>query len=481
MATTCSTNTGSTSAGSTTTACATKPLPALAALRALPASHVLIPGAAGYDAARRGWNAVHEQYPAAIVSPTSVDEVSRVVTAARRDGLRIALHTTGHNNGPLGPLADAVLVRTDLLRDVAVDPYARRVRAAGGARWGDVVRAVAQHGQSVLHGSSSGVGVVGYATGGGIGWYARAHGIAAHTITRAQVVLPDGEVVEASEGHNPELLWALRGGGGANFGIVTEIELATFPFDSAYAGLLAWDESRAHEVLQVWAEWATDAPSEVTTSFRILAFPDLDDVPADFRGRRMVVIDGAVLADDRRARRIIASLRNLHPEVDTFGRVPTAGLTQLHMDPDEPFPIPLVTASSLLDDLPVKAVEAFLDVAGDGSDLLIAEIRQLGGALSTPRPDHAALSHVPGRFAVFGAQLSPRATAEVPGPADGPARLVAAVAPWETGSSYLNFVEARTDVSRGFTDVAWDRLRRVRAMFDPSDAMRAVHPIPLPD
>jgi FAD binding domain len=454
------------------------PVPAV--LSVLPPERSVGPCDPSYDDARHGWNRLSEQRPVAVVSPISVEEVRQVVVAARRDGLRIAVHSTGHNNGPLGPLDDAVLVRTDLMRDVVVDPVAQRVRAAAGARWGDVVDAVAPHALSVLQGSSPTVGVIGYTTGGGIGWYARSLGLAAHSLVSAEVVLPTGDVVRSSSTERPDLLWALRGGGASNFGVVTSVELVAYPFDTTYAGVLAWEESAVEPVLATWATWATDGPPEVTTSFRIVAFPDLPDVPAPFRGRRMVLIDGAVNADDRTAQRVLAPLRDLRPVVDSFARVPTATLTGLHMDPTEPPPMSMSTETALLDELPPAAVDAFLEVAGAGSDLFIAEIRQLGGALSTPRPDHAAISHLPGRFAVFGALPSPDEEQSTGRPTT-PVRLVEAIRQWASTGVYLNFVERRHDVADGFETAAWDRLRRIRTAYDPSDTMRAVHPIPLLD
>src|SRR4051794_18844793 len=134
---------------------------------------VHLPGDPGYDAARMPWNVAVDQRPAAVAYPTSAEDVSEVVLAAAKLGLRVAPQCTGHNAGPLGPLGDAVLLRTSALNGVEVDAERRIARVEAGALWQDVVEAGAVHGLAALHGSSPDVGVVGYSLGGGIGWYAR--------------------------------------------------------------------------------------------------------------------------------------------------------------------------------------------------------------------------------------------------------------------------------------------------------------------
>jgi len=179
------------------------------------------------------------------------------------------------------------------------------------------------------------VGVVGYSLGGGMGWYARKLGLATNRITAVELVVADGSQIRVDRDTHPELFWALRGGGG-NFGVVTALEFDLFPIETAYAGMLVWDQKDAEKVLRHWAEWSVGAPDEVTTSFRMMNLPPLPELPEPFRGRQLVVIDGAVLDSDDRAESILASLRELGPEMDTFARVPAASLVRIHMDPEGP-------------------------------------------------------------------------------------------------------------------------------------------------
>jgi FAD/FMN-containing dehydrogenase len=310
-----------------------------AALRELCGGAVSLRGDAGYDTARQAWNVAVQQRPAAVAYPADAEETAAVVRAAKAAGLRVAPQSTGHNVGPLadGSLDDVVLLRTSAMTSVEVDPERRLVTVGAGVVWLDVVEAAAAHGLAALHGSSPDVGVAGYSLGGGMGWFARKLGLQANSITGATVVTADGEIRRVDAGHEPDLFWALRGGGG-NVGVVTSLEFRLYPIESAYGGMLAWDWSQAERVLTAWADWSVDAPDEVTTSFRILQLPPIPEIPEPIRGRNLVMIDGAVLADDERAEEILAPLRALEPEIDMFGRMPAPALVRIHGDPEGPTP-----------------------------------------------------------------------------------------------------------------------------------------------
>jgi FAD/FMN-containing dehydrogenase len=437
---------------------------------------VHLPGDPGYDEARMPWNLAFDQRPAAVAYPANADEVSEVVRAARAAGLRVAPQGTGHNAGPLGDLSDAVLLRTSAMTGVEVDAERRVARVGAGVLWLDVVEAAAEHGLATLHGSSPDVGVVGYSLGGGIGWYARQLGMSTNSVLGVDLVLGDGTQLRADADTNPDVFWAVRGGGGS-FGIVTSMEVRLFDIATAYAGMLMWDQAHAERVLRRWADWALDAPDCVTTSFRMLNLPPMPELPEIVRGRQLVVIDGAVLAEDERAEEILADLRALEPELDTFARVPAASLVRLHMDPEGP--TPAVSASTLLDGLPEPAIESFLALTGrgSGSTLLTAELRQLGGALGRPAEGAGALPMLEGRFLLFGGAIAATAEMAAQGHADATA-LVDALAPYSSGRHYLNFAEDEVDVSASYPEETWLRLKGVRSAVDPSGVLKANHEVP---
>src|SRR5215470_1254323 len=199
----------------------------LEALRAAVTGEVFVPGEDGYDQARQAWNLAVDERPAADVVPA--------VRFARSHGMRIAPQGTGHGAAPLEPLEGAMLLRTSRMRSVRINPDARAARAEAGAQWQDVTVPAGEQGLAVLAGTSPNVGVAGYVLGGGIGWLARRYGLAANSVTAAQIVTPDGNLVRADAGHEPDLFWAVRGGGGS-VGVVTALEMRLYPVRELYAG-----------------------------------------------------------------------------------------------------------------------------------------------------------------------------------------------------------------------------------------------------
>ena len=454
----------------------TTPLSPAAGLRGLCNGRVHLPGDAGYDAARTPWNLAVDQRPAAVAVPHSAEEVVEVVRAAAAAGLRVAPQSSGHGAGPLDgrALDDVVLVRLHELTGVTVDPDARVARVLGGTLWQEVVAAGAPHGLTAMHGSSPDVAVAGYVLGGGLSFYGRSHGLAANHVRAVELVTADGSLVRASAEENQELFWALRGGSG-NFGVAVAIEIDLLPYAEVYAGMLLWDRERAPEVVRAWAAWTRDLPETVTTSMRVMSFPPLPDLPPFLSGRQLAVIDGAVLEDDDRAAELLAPLRALGPEMDTFGRIPAIGLTAVHMDP--PAPAPAVSDHAVLAELPEEAIAAYLGEIGPGSStsLLFGELRHLGGAFGRPADGGGAASHVEGEYALFAVAIAPTPEAAAHGQADATA-LCAALAPWATGTRVLNFIDTTVDVSTAYGD-RWDRLRAVRAAVDPAGLFVAHHPV----
>jgi len=451
--------------------------PAAAALRDIAGGRVHLPGDPAYDGARMPWNVAVDQRPAAVAMPQTAAEVSALVRAAAGNGLKIAPQSTGHNAAPLAAkgLDDTVIVRMSEMNRVTIDPSRRSARVEGGAMWMDAVEPAGLHGLAALHGSSPDVGIAGYSLGGGTGWYARQHGLACNSLTAVEVVIGDGTVVRADADHEAALFWALRGGGGS-FGVVTALEFDLYPIETAYAGMLMWDIAETEKVLRAWAAWAPSAPDEVTTSFRVLRLPPLPDIPEVVRGRSIVMIDGAVLGSDDRGREVLAGLRALHPEIDTFDRVPAPTLSRLHMDPEGP--TPAVSSCSLLGSLPDAGVDAYVAALGPDAQtsLLFGELRQLGGALGRPDESGGALPMLDAAYVAFGLAIA--ATPEMA--AQGQAEALgfsAELAPWASDGNYLNFSENPVDPRSAYSDDAWLKLTGIRSAVDPDDVFQANHQV----
>ncbi len=443
----------------------------------IPGVPVVTPADPEWDDARRAWNLCVDQRPVMVALPESPDHVVAAVRHAAAHGLRVAVQGTGHGAAPRGPLDGSLLLNMARMRDVSVDPAARTARVEGGALWLDVVPAAAAHGLAALHGSAADVGVAGYTLGGGIGWLGRRHGLAANQVTAVELVTPDGELRRADAATEPDLFWALRGGGG-NVGVVTALEFRLLPVATVHAGWLMWPWEDAERVLGAWARWVETVPDEVTSVGRILQLPPLPDLPEWARGSKLVVVEAAIIDGDDREAELLAPLRALGPERDTMARIPAAELVHLHMDP--PQPVPGIGAGSLIDALPPEAVAAFVAHAGpgSGSPLLSAEIRHLGGALDRIPEGAGALGHVDGRFLLFavGIPMSPELGQAIPAHLD---RMLAAMGEWGSGRNYLSFAERPVDTRTAFDPEAHARLAALRAAHDPGALLQPSQEIPV--
>jgi hypothetical protein len=447
----------------------------LTALRARFRGALIEPGDVGWDGATQAFNLAFVQEPALVAVPADEGDVIAIVNFARQRGMRVAPQRTGHNAEPLGAMDDVVLVKTDALRGVEIDAERRIARVRAGSKWEDVLPRASELGLAALHGSTADVSVAGYSLGGGVGWYARKHGLATNSVTAIELVTADGRLRRVDHDHDPELFWALRGGGG-NFGIVTALEIRLYPIAGVYAGVLFFPWERASEVLHAWRDWTESVPDEVTSVGRILQFPPLPELPDTIRGRRFAMVDAVVIGDERHGTELLRPLRELGPEMDTFAMVPPAAIAELHMDPPEP--VPYTAGGMMLGELPREAIDAFVEVAGpgSGSPLLIAEIRHVGGALRHAQPHHGALATFDAAYLTLGVGMvlddeTYRASHE------RLELLAGAFAPYDTGREYLNFAERPTDPARFYTPEVYGRLRAVKAQWDPEELFRANHPI----
>jgi FAD/FMN-containing dehydrogenase len=328
---------------------------------------------------------------------------------------------------------------------------------------------------SVLHGSSPDVGVVGYSLGGGIGWQVRSRGLATNSITAIELVTADGEQARADATTEPDLFWAMRGGGG-NFGIVTALEIEMFPLETVYAGWLIWPWEQSHAALSRWAEWIQTVPDEMTSVGRILRLPPLEMIPEPLRGRDIVVVEIAYNGADGSGEELVRPLRELKPEMDTVDTAPVTVLSRLHQDPEGA--TPAFVDHLLLDSVGSDGVDAFVGAVGpdSGSPILSTEIRHLGGAAGIPAPGGGALSHMDAEFLT--------AAISIPGDDDLNAAILRqfgiyhdAMRPFSSGRQYLNFVENETD-PRGFYPARTHRrLAAIKAKVDPTGVFHANHHI----
>jgi hypothetical protein len=429
-----------------------------------------------YDQARRAWNLAVDQRPAAVARPESPADVAAVVRYAAEHGLRVAPQGTGHNAWPLGSLADTILLRTERMNRVRIDPVAQVAHVEAGAVWLDVVNMAASHGLAALAGSSPDVGVAGYTLGGGLSFLSRKYGLTASSAQAFELVTADGQLIRADQDNEPDLFWALRGGGGS-FGIVTALELRLFPLIEAYAGLLWYPIDRASEVLHAWTELTRSGPpDELTTVGRFLNLPPIPDIPEPIRGKSFVVVESYHTADPAQADELLGPLRALGPVNDTVATVPVPALSHMHMDPE--YPVPCAGDGVMLDELPGDAIEALVRTAGSEAafPLLSTEVRDLGGELARARPGNGALASLDAEYVLYAVGMTPEP--ELVGPVQDQVREIKeALSPWAAAHMYLNLADDRSSAAPFWTEQAHGRLQRIKASVDPHDVIRSNHPV----
>jgi FAD/FMN-containing dehydrogenase len=388
--------------------------------------------------------------------------------------MRIAPQGTGHGAAPLEPLGGAMLLRTTPMRRVDIDPAARVARAEAGALWQDVTVAAAAHGLAGLAGTSPNVGVTGYTLGGGLGWLARRYGLAANSVTAAEVVTPGGNLVRADAGHEPDLLWAVRGGGGV--GVVTALEMQLYPVAELYAGGLFFPIQRIAEVLNAWRGWTATAPDEVTSIAHIVRLPPLPELPEPLRGRAFAIVEAAYLGDEGTGAELIQPLRRLAPELDTFAMIPTPALGRLNMDPSQP--VPAEGDGALLADFPAAAIDALVAVAGPDAETPpnSVEVRHLGGALARPAPGGGAQPSIDASYLVYAAGATP--TPDLAGPVRAHVQaLKDALAPWHASYDYYNLEETPATAAAVLPPASFRRLQEIKAAYDPDRVIISNHPV----
>ncbi len=429
-------------------------------------SKTFLIGDFGWDGARQAWNLAVDQQPAAVVFSESIEEVVAAVHVARGHGLRVIAQGTGHGAASYGDLDDTMLIRTSRMRSIDIHEGACTVQA--GTLWGEVAYDLAGSGMTPLSGSSPDVGVVGYTLGGGIGWLSRRYGLACNAVRSVDLVTADGRLRRVDHDQDPELFWAMRGGG-AGFGVVTGIEFDLMPVSHVYGGTLAWDAVDAPRLFAAWSEWTADLDESITSIMRFLSLPPIPEVPEPFRGRRVVTLGAVGVGDPSVVENHIARLRTVAaPVLDTFGVMPCSELVRLHGDPEGP--TPGVSHHTLLSELSGDVIARLVERVGvdSGSPLISAEIRHLGGALARHASHGGVLSRITAPYALMGVGMA--ADPEMKAASETAlTHLIDAVAPWNAGS-YLNFAERNSDAV--FDVEAAAQLAAVKARIDPDGLFR---------
>ena len=442
------------------------------------AGRVATPNDGDWDQARMAWNLAADQHPEAVAFIESADDAAAVVRFAAENDLRVTAQGSGHGALSLRPLEGTILVKTERLRGIEVDAGAQTARVEAGVLSVELAEAAGAHGLASLPGSSPDVCVTGYTLGGGLSWFGRRYGFACNRLRAVELVTADGEARTVDAETEPDLFWALRGGGGS-YGVVTALHLNLVPVAEAYGGALLFPADVGAEGVRAYRDWAAGVSEDVTSVVRFLRPPDIPDVPEFLRGKALLTIDAACIGDQAAGEAAIAPLREIgEPILDTFGQIPAPALCHIHMDPEQP--VPGLGHHRALRELSDEAIEAFVGVAGpdSGTPLLLTELRQLGGALGRPDPDGGALSHLDAGWVMYGVGMvmGPEMAEAVSGGLD---RMHEAMEPWGADGGYFNFADRPCDSDAILPPDVCSRLAEVKRQWDPDGRIVGNHAVSL--
>ena len=279
-------------------------------LRADLTGRLVTPDDDGWDAVRAAWLLTVDQQPAAVVEVAGVADVQAVLRFAAAHGLTVAAQPGGH--GASRALDGTIVVRTGALDELTVDAAAQVARVGAGVKWGRLLEALDGSGLVGMVGSNPDVSVVGFLLGGGLSWFGRRHGVAAHCLRAVELVRATGEHRRVTDETDPDLMWALRGGGG-DFGVVTAVEIDLHAAPEIYGGKLMFPIEDARPVLRAFAATSRQAPDELTLWASLMHFPPAPFLPEPIRGRSFVTVDAMYLGGASPPRRCWHRLRPPEP------------------------------------------------------------------------------------------------------------------------------------------------------------------------
>lgn len=447
-------------------------------------SHVLRPGDPGYDNDRRIYNAMFDRRPARIVKCSSADDAAAAVRDAWADGLTVSVYGGGHSVTGSAIADGAVCVDLRGMDTVTVDPQNSTVRVGGGARMGQLDAATQEFGLALTGGRVSTTGVGGLTLGSGSGWLERKLGYSCDSLLSAEVVTAAGDVVTASETENPDLFWALRGGGG-NFGIVTEFTFRLSPVGpQLLAGMLLYPADAARPVLQNWRDFMRTAPDEVGSAAALITAPPADFVPEPARGKPCLGVVLCYVGDVDSGRRVVAPLTEFGPPAaNLVGPMPYVEFQKL-LDPANPPGNRNYWTADFYDDFPDEAIDTLVAQAVPAPSPLTQVIVAAGGGAASRVPADATA------FSSRGAEVNIHYLSVWPPDPTLDAANIAytkgvsgAMKPWSTGRVYLNYIgdEGSGRIAKAFEPDRYSRLRRVKKDWDPENMFRHNQNIPPAD
>ncbi|MDB5057846.1 MAG: oxidoreductase [Chloroflexi bacterium] len=427
------------------------------------------PGDPSYEQVRAVYNGMIDRHPALIVLGVDVADVMSAVNFAREHQLTLAVQGGGHNGAGLGTCDDGVVIDLSRMRGIRVDPANRTVRVEGGCVWGDVDHATHPFGLATPSGFISSTGVGGLTLGGGIGYLSRTHGLTLDNLLGVDMVLADGSFVSADAEQNPDLYWAVRGGGG-NFGVVTSFLFRLHPIGTVYGGPMLWPFEMAQDLMKWWRDFILTAPENINGWFGFVTVPPAPPFPEQFHLTKMCAIVWCYTGPLDQAEDAFKAIRAFSPPaVDFAGPIPWPVLQGM-FDALYPPGLQWYWKADFVKDLSDTAIELH---AKYGSQLptmhSTMHLYPINGAAQRAGRNDTAFSFRDANFAEVIVGVDPN-------PANNE-RMIQwakdywlALHPHSAGGAYVNMImdEGEDNVKAAYRE-NYGRLAEVKAAYDPTN------------
>ncbi|EJN59299.1 FAD-binding oxidoreductase [Halogranum rubrum] len=428
---------------------------------------LILPTDPAYDETRTIYNAMIDKRPRAIVQCADVGDVIAAVNYGREQGLDVAIRSGGHSGPGLALADDGLVLDLSPMKGIRVDPDTQTVRVEPGCVWGDVDHATHAFGLATVSGVIATTGVGGLALGGGHGYLTRKYGLTIDNLLSADVVVADGRLVHASEDENPDLFWALRGGGG-NFGVVTSFEFQLHPVETVVAGPLFWPLDRLEETMRWYREWLPQLPEDVYAFYLVAEVPG-DPFPAEIHGEHVCGLMWCCLGDEDEAESFLQQARDVaEPLFEHVGEMPYPVLQSM-FDGLYPPGDQWYWKGDFVRDLSDEAIaehRRFADVPTPKSTM---HLYPIDGAVHDVGDDETAWNYRDATWSMVIAGVDPD-PANREKISEWATQYWEALHPHSAGGSYVNFMmEEGDDRIRATYGDNYERLQRVKAEYDPDN------------
>jgi FAD/FMN-containing dehydrogenase len=437
-------------------------------LRADLDGRVIAPGDADYDQARTVFYGGFDRRPAVIVRPADAAQVARVVSIARESGLELAVRSGGHSLAAHGVVDGGIVLDLHDLRGLEIDPQQRVAWAQTGLTAGEYTTLAAEHGLATGFGDTASVGIGGLTLGGGVGYLSRAYGLTIDDLLAAEIVTADGEIVEVDADTDPDLFWAIRGGGG-NFGVATRFKFRLHELESVVGGILILPATP--EVVSGFVAAAEAAPDGLSTIANVMPAPPMPFVPAEHHGRLVVMGLLCFAGPAEAGERALAPFRALaEPLADLVRPMAYPEIYPPEPEGFHPTAIGHTMFVDRVDDELAATVLERLDVSD--ASMRVTQLRVLGGAIARVPAEATAYAH-------RGSRIMANVASFYDGPEDRPVREawvneLAARLRQDDAGAYVNFLgdDGAARIRAAYPDATWDRLTAIKAAYDPTNLFR---------